>query len=143
MPVIVIHSQGDRLVALAESRRAVSTLPNSQFVVYDGTSHVPHEEFPEMFLRTVRRFVLTQDGDSGRPKERGERTERTERSERQPEAPRSLSELDGSISPSSSGAVGSSRQRSFRRNSDQDVDNLSSELAVTVTNSFKGSPSMS
>ncbi len=59
LPTLVITGDDDRIVPTADSTRLADELPNAQLVVIPNAGHVPHEERPQEFMKSVSEFVGT------------------------------------------------------------------------------------
>lgn len=59
LPTLVITGDDDRIVPTADSTRLANELPNAQLVVIPNAGHVPHEERPQEFMKSVSEFVGT------------------------------------------------------------------------------------
>jgi pimeloyl-ACP methyl ester carboxylesterase len=59
LPALVITGAHDWVVPTADSLRLADELPNAKSVVIENAGHVPHEEQPESFVRTVTDFIST------------------------------------------------------------------------------------
>ncbi len=57
LPILVITGDDDRIVPSEDSIRLESALPNAELALIPNCGHVPHEECPQDFLRTVRDFL--------------------------------------------------------------------------------------
>jgi pimeloyl-ACP methyl ester carboxylesterase len=53
----------DRVVPVAQARRAAARLPDAQVLVLSGCGHLPHVEDPAAFSRALVTFL---DGANGR-----------------------------------------------------------------------------
>jgi pimeloyl-ACP methyl ester carboxylesterase len=65
---LVVHGLED-LIPVESSREWVDVLPDARLLVIEGVGHFPHLEAPEMFFRSVERFL-----DGGWPEEAIEAT---------------------------------------------------------------------
>ncbi|MDP2990137.1 MAG: alpha/beta hydrolase [Kiritimatiellota bacterium] len=59
LPVLVITGDDDRIVPTEQSLRLAGELPNATLGVIPQSGHLPHEENPLEFMRTVARFLST------------------------------------------------------------------------------------
>jgi pimeloyl-ACP methyl ester carboxylesterase len=57
VPSLVIWGAHDVLISPETGRRAAARLPHAEFVLFDKSGHLPMEEEPEAFLRTVLPFL--------------------------------------------------------------------------------------
>ena len=57
MPVLVITGDDDRIVPTEDSIRAAGMIPGAELVVIPACGHVPHEECPEEFMKSVADFL--------------------------------------------------------------------------------------
>jgi len=57
VPALVIWGAHDELISPETGRRAAARLPHAEFVLFDKSGHLPMEEEPEAFLRTVLPFL--------------------------------------------------------------------------------------
>ncbi|MHB1293719.1 MAG: alpha/beta fold hydrolase [Anaerolineae bacterium] len=58
MPVLVVTGDDDRIVPTAESIRVAKELPDAELVVVQESGHVPQEEHPTVFVRSVTAFLV-------------------------------------------------------------------------------------
>jgi pimeloyl-ACP methyl ester carboxylesterase len=57
LPVLVITGDTDKIVPTENSVRLAAALPNASLVVIPRAGHVPHEEQPSLFVRSVGEFL--------------------------------------------------------------------------------------
>lgn len=55
--VLILHGVGDRLVPVSNSRRLARIIPHAELIEYRDCGHVPQEELPEQFIKSVKAFV--------------------------------------------------------------------------------------
>ncbi len=60
-PALVIAGDSDAIVAVADSQRLDSELPNSELIISPSCGHVPQEECPDALEEAVNTW-LTQQG---------------------------------------------------------------------------------
>ncbi|MFN8472381.1 MAG: alpha/beta hydrolase [Anaerolineae bacterium] len=56
-PTLVITGDDDRIVRPEQSVRVANEMPNARLVMLPNCGHLPHEECPAEFMRSVRHFV--------------------------------------------------------------------------------------
>ena len=56
-PTLLMWGENDREIPLADGERLHAEIPASRFVVFLNCGHLPHEEYPEAFIRLVTAFV--------------------------------------------------------------------------------------
>ena len=59
-PTLMIHRRGDRLYSLDMAREMADGIPGAQFVLLEGTDHLPYYEEPERTLGLIEEFVTGQ-----------------------------------------------------------------------------------
>lgn len=66
VPTLLLHSRGDRSVAVVEGRRLVTTMPNADFVILDDENHIfqPDTIGFKQATRAIDRFLQVFDRDS-------------------------------------------------------------------------------
>jgi pimeloyl-ACP methyl ester carboxylesterase len=57
IPTLVVWGAHDELISPESGRRAAARLPHSEFVLLDGSGHLPMEEQPDALLRAVLPFL--------------------------------------------------------------------------------------
>lgn len=57
LPVLVVTGDDDRIVPTAESLRLANEIPGAKLSVFPNCGHVPQEECPEPFLKSVLDFL--------------------------------------------------------------------------------------
>jgi pimeloyl-ACP methyl ester carboxylesterase len=57
IPTLVVWGAHDELISPESGQRAAARLPHSEFVLLDGSGHLPMEEQPEALLRAVLPFL--------------------------------------------------------------------------------------
>lgn len=57
MPVLVLSGDDDRIIPREQSRRLAQELPDARFVEIADCGHIPQEECPDPFLKTVGSFI--------------------------------------------------------------------------------------
>lgn len=57
MPVLVVTGDDDRIVPTADSQRLAGDIPGAQLTIFPNCGHVPHEECPSGFLKSVQPFI--------------------------------------------------------------------------------------
>lgn len=57
MQVLILHGVGDRLVPVSNSRRLAGIIPHAELIEYRDCGHVPQEELPKQFIKSVKAFV--------------------------------------------------------------------------------------
>jgi pimeloyl-ACP methyl ester carboxylesterase len=57
IPVLEIKGDDDRIAHTKQSIRLGKELSNARLVIIPNCGHLPPEECPEVFLKTVRKFV--------------------------------------------------------------------------------------
>jgi pimeloyl-ACP methyl ester carboxylesterase len=57
IPTLVVWGAHDELISPESGRRAAARLPHSEFVLLDGSGHLPMEEQPEALLRAILPFL--------------------------------------------------------------------------------------
>jgi pimeloyl-ACP methyl ester carboxylesterase len=56
-PTLVLWGDRDREVPLADGHRLNKDVPNSQLKVFEACGHLPHEEYPDEFVKVVTGFL--------------------------------------------------------------------------------------
>ena len=56
-PTLVLWGDRDREVPLADGYRLQEEIPNARLIVFEACGHLPHEEYPEEFVKIVRGFL--------------------------------------------------------------------------------------
>jgi pimeloyl-ACP methyl ester carboxylesterase len=62
IPTLVVWGAHDELISPESGRRAAARLPHGEFVLLDGSGHMPMEEEPEALLRAVLPFLERHKG---------------------------------------------------------------------------------
>ena len=57
LPVLIIWGSEDEIVPISIGTSLANDIPNSTFVVFDQTGHVPHEEKPGDTLKIINQFL--------------------------------------------------------------------------------------
>jgi pimeloyl-ACP methyl ester carboxylesterase len=57
IPTLVVWGAHDELISPESGRRAAARLPHSEFVLLDGSGHLPMEEQPEALLHAILPFL--------------------------------------------------------------------------------------
>jgi pimeloyl-ACP methyl ester carboxylesterase len=57
VPVLLVWGDQDRVVPVAQARRAAAQLPDAQVLVLSGGGHLPHVEDPTAFGRALVAFL--------------------------------------------------------------------------------------
>jgi pimeloyl-ACP methyl ester carboxylesterase len=57
LPTLIVWSQDDPVLPVAHAHQTHAYLPNSKLVVFPGSSHQPHHQSAERFVRTVAEFI--------------------------------------------------------------------------------------
>lgn len=57
LPVLIINGDQDQIVPLPQAQRAHAMIEGSKLVVMDRCGHLPHEEYPEIWLSQVKSFL--------------------------------------------------------------------------------------
>jgi pimeloyl-ACP methyl ester carboxylesterase len=65
VPTLLVWGEHDTLVPPVVGEALHQSLPNAQFVVLDGTGHVPMWERPEAFNQLVLRFLESTADEPG------------------------------------------------------------------------------
>ena len=56
-PTLLIWGDNDREVPLSDGKRLQESIPNSRLIIFRECGHLPHEEYPESFVKVVTEFV--------------------------------------------------------------------------------------
>jgi len=56
-PTLVISGDDDQIVPVENSRRLAKEIPNATLSILENCGHLPQEECPEAFLRTIEKFL--------------------------------------------------------------------------------------
>jgi pimeloyl-ACP methyl ester carboxylesterase len=65
VPVLLVWGDQDRVVPVAQARRAAARLPDAEVVVLSGCGHLPHVEDPAAFDRALVAFLDQGDRRTG------------------------------------------------------------------------------
>ncbi len=57
VPTLVVAGSEDAVVSVEDSRRVAERIPNTTFVEFLGSGHMPHEEVPEVMVDTIARWI--------------------------------------------------------------------------------------
>ena len=55
-PTLLLWGDTDREVPLSDGQRLYESIPNSRLIVFRECGHLPHEEYPEAFMKVVLEF---------------------------------------------------------------------------------------
>ena len=55
-PTLIVWGENDREVSIEDGRRIHEQIPNSRLFVFRECGHLPHEEYPEEFIKLVSEF---------------------------------------------------------------------------------------
>lgn len=63
-PTLVLWGDSDREVPLADGHRLHDEIPKSRLIVFQNCGHLPHEEYPESFVKLVSEFCSNGETNS-------------------------------------------------------------------------------
>lgn len=55
--VVIVHGTNDKLIPVNNSKRLAALIPGAAFVEYPACGHVPHEEYPQKFVDTLKSLL--------------------------------------------------------------------------------------
>jgi pimeloyl-ACP methyl ester carboxylesterase len=58
---LLMWGDTDREVPLSDGERLHHSIPNARLIIFRACGHLPHEEYPESFVKLVTEFCATEE----------------------------------------------------------------------------------